>query len=81
MENRTRAAAALGLPAESLSTAYQVHSAKVETIDAPVAYKDAPRADGFVTATPGVLLGIRRVRMTRGQATQPHSVAKLGCGQ
>jgi YfiH family protein len=58
IENRARAAAALGLPAESLSTAYQVHSARVEAIDAPVAHKDAPRADGFVTATPGVLLGI-----------------------
>lgn len=57
-ENRARAAAALGLPADSLSTAYQVHSARAVVIDAPVPRPEAPRADGFVTATPGVLLGI-----------------------
>lgn len=57
-ENRARAAAALGLAPERLSTAYQVHSARVEIIDAPVAAAAAPRADGFVTTTPGVMLGI-----------------------
>jgi YfiH family protein len=57
-ENRARASDALGLGADRLTTAYQVHSARVEVIDAPVRYADAPRADGFVTAAPGVLLGI-----------------------
>jgi hypothetical protein len=57
-ENRARAADALGLAANRLTTAYQVHSARVEVIDAPVRPADAPRADGFVTAAPGVLIGI-----------------------
>ncbi|MGE0653423.1 MAG: peptidoglycan editing factor PgeF [Alphaproteobacteria bacterium] len=57
-ENRARAADALGLAPERLSTAYQVHSARVAVIDAPIRPADAPRADGFVTAAPGVLLGI-----------------------
>lgn len=57
-ENRARAMHALGLAPEQLSTAYQVHSAQVTVIDAPVQYNNAPRVDGFVTATPGVALGI-----------------------
>jgi hypothetical protein len=57
-ENRARAADALGLVADQLTTAYQVHSARVEVIDAPLRPTDAPRADGFVTAASGVLLGI-----------------------
>ncbi|MQA65659.1 MAG: peptidoglycan editing factor PgeF [Alphaproteobacteria bacterium] len=57
-ENRARAAAALGLAADRLTTAYQVHSARVDVIDAPFRPADAPRADGFVTAAPGVLIGI-----------------------
>lgn len=57
-ENRARAARALGFDADRLSTAYQVHSAHVAVIDAPVAPSEAPRADGFVTAAPGVVLGV-----------------------
>lgn len=57
-ENRARAAAAFGLAPERLTTAYQVHSARVEVVDAPVPHAEAPRADGYVTAAPGVLLGI-----------------------
>jgi YfiH family protein len=57
-ENRARAMHALGLAPERLSTAYQVHSAQVTIIDVPVPHNMAPRVDGFVTATPGVALGI-----------------------
>lgn len=57
-ENRARATAALGLAPERLTTAYQVHSAQVETVTAPIAADAAPHADGFATATPGIALGI-----------------------
>jgi YfiH family protein len=73
-ENRARAMQALGLPPDRLSTAYQVHSARVTVIDAPVPYKDAPRVDGFVTATPGVALGILSADCT------PVLLADPACG-
>lgn len=57
-ENRARAAAVLDLEAERLTTAYQIHSAHVEVVEDAIAYADAPRADGYVTATPGIALGI-----------------------
>ena len=57
-ENRARAAAALDLAPDRLTTAYQVHSAQVEIVTAPIAHEAAPHADGFVTAQPGIALGI-----------------------
>jgi hypothetical protein len=58
-ENRSRASAALGLPAAALTTIYQVHGDEVLDLDAPLP-ADAPRpkADGMVSAMPGVALGI-----------------------
>jgi polyphenol oxidase len=58
-ENRSRACATLGLPASALTTVYQVHGDEVLTLEAPLP-ADAPRpqADGMVSATPGVALGI-----------------------
>lgn len=54
--NRSRVAELLGLPSTALVTLAQVHSADVVVLDAPPA---APiRADGMVTRTPGILLGI-----------------------
>lgn len=57
-ENRARAARALDVAPESLTTAIQIHSANVAVIDVPVAHREAPRADGYVTQTPGLALGI-----------------------
>ena len=61
-ENRARCARALGADAGKLLTLYQVHSAKVVTVDTPWPHDDknahAPEADGFVTKTPGITLGI-----------------------
>ncbi len=58
-ENRRRAAARLDLDAERLTTAYQVHSAAVRTVEAPwPGGQDAPRVDGLVTDRPGIALGI-----------------------
>ena len=53
MQNRRRAAEAFDLPVTALSNCYQVHSADVVTIDAPIT--GAPRADGVITRAPGVL--------------------------
>jgi YfiH family protein len=54
-ENRRRAAQAFKLPAEALSNGYQIHSAEVVAVDAPIA--GAVRADGVVTRSPAVLCG------------------------
>lgn len=57
-ENRHRVAAAFGLPAEALCTAYQIHSPKAVVLDHPWAWRDAPEADALVTTKPGIILGI-----------------------
>lgn len=56
-ENRARAVAAI-LPGGALVTVFQVHSADVVTVTAPVAHHQRPRADAVVTDRPGLLLGI-----------------------
>ncbi|MBK8907234.1 MAG: peptidoglycan editing factor PgeF [Rhodospirillales bacterium] len=56
--NRARAMDALGVAPESLTTAYQVHSASVGTVDASWRMDDRLKLDGLVTRTPGVTLGI-----------------------
>lgn len=56
--NRAEVARALDAPAESLCTAYQIHSPAVATLSAPWAWRDAPEADALVTKTPGIALGI-----------------------
>jgi YfiH family protein len=57
-ENRARALAAGDMPAESLVTAYQVHSPDVAVVAAPWRREEAPKVDGMVTDRPGVTLGI-----------------------
>jgi polyphenol oxidase len=54
--NRARVAEAMGVAVDGLVTMTQVHSATVATISAPPA--DRPRADGIVTATPGLALAV-----------------------
>ncbi|MGC9420121.1 MAG: peptidoglycan editing factor PgeF [Rhodovulum sp.] len=54
--NRSRVAGALGVAADHLVTVNQVHSADAVTLDAPP--DDRPRADGLVTATPGLALAV-----------------------
>lgn len=51
--NRRRAAEAIGLEADALFPAYQIHSADVATVTGP-ATRAAPKADALVTATPGI---------------------------
>lgn len=54
--NRARVAAALDLAPEALVSLKQTHSAKVVTLTEPPTGR--PEADGMVTATPGIGLGI-----------------------
>jgi YfiH family protein len=57
-ENRKRAAAALDFADAPVSTLHQVHSDAVVALEAPLPDDARPKADAFVTATPGVILGI-----------------------
>lgn len=54
-ENRHRAVEAV-LPGAALVTCYQIHSADVVTVTAPLA--ERPRGDALVTDRPGIALGI-----------------------
>ena len=54
--NRARVAEAMGATPDDLVGVHQVHSADVVTLDAPTAAR--PKADGIVTATPGVVLSV-----------------------
>ncbi|MFZ1414870.1 MAG: peptidoglycan editing factor PgeF [Defluviicoccus sp.] len=58
-ENRVRAMAVL-CPAQPapLMTAHQVHSARAVVVEAPVPAAATPQADGLVTRTRGMALGI-----------------------
>lgn len=58
LENRARAVKAAGLSDTELNTAYQVHSAKVIVVDAPLDPSNRPEVDGLVTRTRGINLGI-----------------------
>jgi YfiH family protein len=58
VENRTRALRSAGLEPDSLSTAYQVHSAKVAVVGADWDETQRPQVDGLVTKTRGKSLGI-----------------------
>jgi len=54
--NRDRVAEAMALPSEALVSVHQVHSARVQVVDAPFGAR--PKADAMVTATPGLALAI-----------------------
>lgn len=58
MENRARAAHALGADPERLVGLTQVHGADVIRVEAPWAAGEGPRADGMVTNKRGLPLGI-----------------------
>lgn len=58
MENRRRVMRALDLPAERLTSLFQVHGAGVIPLTCPLDSTRIPEADALVTATPGVALGV-----------------------
>ena len=57
-ENRTRMAAALGVKADRLLTAYQIHSPDVVVADEPWTQENRPRADAIVTRVPQLAIGV-----------------------
>jgi YfiH family protein len=57
-ENRARMAAALGVAADHLVTAYQIHSPDVVVAEAPWTRAGAPRADAVVTRVRGLAVGV-----------------------
>ncbi|WP_370400644.1 peptidoglycan editing factor PgeF [Sulfitobacter sp. JB4-11] len=54
--NRARVAEAMGVEADHLLGVHQVHSATAIPVTGPLT--DAPKADGLVTATPGVAISV-----------------------
>ncbi len=56
--NRTRVAISMNVAPENLMSLYQIHSATAITVTEPWADDARPQADGMVTATPGIALGI-----------------------
>lgn len=58
MENRRRAVAAANLRDTPLNTAYQVHGENVLVVESPLDQENRPQADGLVSKTLGVNLGI-----------------------
>ncbi|MCC6719946.1 MAG: peptidoglycan editing factor PgeF [Acetobacteraceae bacterium] len=58
LENRARAARALGADPALLVGLTQVHGAEVVRVEAPWAPGQGPRADAAVTARPGIAIGI-----------------------
>jgi YfiH family protein len=57
-ENRARMASYLGVGAERLLTAYQVHSPDVVVVEAPWSPDKRPRVDALVTKTPKLAIGV-----------------------
>lgn len=57
-ENRARMATALGVEAQSLLTSHQIHSPDVIAVETPWPAEARPRADGIVTRTPGLAIGV-----------------------
>jgi YfiH family protein len=57
-ENRSRMAQALGVDADRLVTAFQIHSPHVVVADQPWSVDTRPKADAIVTRTPGLAIGV-----------------------
>lgn len=57
-ENRARMAAAVGVEPQRFLTAYQIHSPQVVIAETPWLGDIRPRADGIVTRTPGLAIGV-----------------------
>lgn len=58
IENRARMAQTLGVGADRLLTAYQIHSPTVIVAEAPWGADARPRADAIVTRTPTLAIGV-----------------------
>jgi polyphenol oxidase len=58
IENRSRVAQHLGAFNDDVQTIYQVHSARAVAVDALIERESLPQADGLVTRTRGLVIGI-----------------------
>jgi len=58
VENRARMATLLGVSADRLLTAYQIHSPDVVVVEEPWTPDKRPRADAIVTRTPKLAVGV-----------------------
>src|ERR1700757_531814 len=56
--NRAIATERLGFSPDRLVTCYQIHSTTVVTVEKPWPHDAAPRADGLVSGSSGIVLGI-----------------------
>ncbi|MFA5898566.1 MAG: peptidoglycan editing factor PgeF [Hyphomicrobium sp.] len=57
-ENRARIARHLGAEHPDVATLYQIHSGTAVAVDAPIPSDARPKADGIVTRTPGLVIGV-----------------------
>ncbi|MEM9619206.1 MAG: peptidoglycan editing factor PgeF [Pseudomonadota bacterium] len=57
VRNRSRCAEVIGASSDHLLTVYQVHSPEVVTVERPWT-SAPPKADGMVTSTPGLAIGV-----------------------
>jgi hypothetical protein len=57
-ENRARMAAALGVAAAALLSAYQIHSAEVVVAETPWTHDARPRVDAIVTRVPRLAISV-----------------------
>ena len=57
-ENRGRMATMLGVTADRLLTAYQIHSPDVVVVEKPWTHDTRPRADAIVTKMPRLAIGV-----------------------
>jgi len=57
-ENRGRVARSMAVEADRLLTPYQVHGITVAEVRAPWDWRNPPRADGVVSAVPGLAIGV-----------------------
>lgn len=58
LRNRTLVAETLGLAEPNLVTAYQVHSPHVIVVERPWNFSERPKADGMVTKTRNLAIGV-----------------------
>ena len=57
-ENRARMASILGVTADRLLTAYQIHSPDAVVVEAPWTHEQRPRADAIVTRVARLAIGV-----------------------
>ncbi|UWR23156.1 peptidoglycan editing factor PgeF [Sulfitobacter sp. S190] len=69
--NRARVADAMGVAPDALIGVHQIHSATAVAVDAPQTEK--PRADGIVTATPGIALSVLTADCQPVLFSDPHA--------